>query len=259
MSGLKDKVVLVTGASSGIGKGTAIHMAGLGCKLSLVARNKAALEEVADECKKAGAPDVLVSSHDLALEEECGKAVEETVAHFGGLDALVNNAGVMHSANLADLTGAAFDEAMAVNLKSAVMMTQVSVQHLETSSLKAVVNVSSIAGLRAYPGAIAYKMSKAGMDQLTRCSAVELAPKGIRVNSVNPGVIEGTDVFARAGMSGKAVKGYLARGQRSHPLGRVGRVDEVAKVIAFLASEDASFVCGQTIAIDGGRSVMCPS
>ena len=91
---------------------------------------------------------------------------------------MVNNAGVMHSANLADLTGAAFDEAMAVNLKSAVMMTQVSVKHLETSSLKAVVNVSSIAGLRAYPGAIAYKMSKAGMDQLTRCSAVELAPKG---------------------------------------------------------------------------------
>ena len=84
MSGLKDKVVLVTGASSGIGKGTAIHMAGLGCRLSIVARNTEALAEVAELCKKAGSPDVLVAPHDLSIEDECVKAVEETVAHFGG-------------------------------------------------------------------------------------------------------------------------------------------------------------------------------
>ena len=164
----------------------------------------------------------------------------------------------MRRENLAEVTGEALDESMNVNLKSAVVMSQKSVQHLENSTIKAIVNVSSIAGLRAYPGAITYKLSKAAMDQLTRCSAIELAPKGIRVNSVNPGVIEGTEVFERAGMTRKAVKGFLSHGQRSHPLGRVGRVDEVAKVIAFLASEDASFVCGQTLAIDGGRSVLCP-
>jgi len=259
MAGLKGKVVLVTGASSGIGKGTATHMAGLGCKLALVARNAEALAAVAEECKAAGSPDVLVAPHDLSVEEECVKAVNETVEHFGGLDVLVNNAGVMRSENLANVTSEAFDESIGLNLKSALILTQKAALHLEQSTTKAVVNVSSIAGLRAYPGAIAYKISKAGMDQMTRCTALELAPKGIRVNSVNPGVIGDTEIFQRAGMSGKAVKGYLSRGERTHPLGRVGRVDEVAKVIAFLASEDASFVCGQTIAIDGGRSVMCPS
>jgi len=259
MSGLKDKVVLVTGASSGIGKGTATHMAGLGCKLALVARNGEALAKVAEECKELGSPDVLVAPHDLSVEEECVKSIEETVQHFGGLDVLVNNAGVMRTENLANITGEAFDESMNVNVRSALILTQKAVVHLEKSEVKAVVNVSSIAGLRAYPGTLAYKISKAAMDQMTRCNAIELAPKGIRVNSVNPGVIEGTEVFQRAGMSNKTVKGYLARGERTHPLGRVGRVDEVAKVIAFLASQDASFVVGQTIAIDGGRSVMCPS
>jgi len=259
MAGLKDKVVLVTGASSGIGKGTATHMAGLGCKLALVARNAEALAQVAEECRAAGSPDVLVAPHDLAVEEECVKAIDETVEHFGGLDVLVNNAGVMRSENLANVTSEAFDQSMNVNLKSALILTQKSVPHLEKSSLKAVVNVSSIAGLRAYPGSITYKMSKAGMDQMTRCTAVELAPSGIRVNSVNPGVIGDTEIFKSAGMSGKAVKGYMSRSERTHPLGRIGRPDEVAKAIAFLASEDASFIVGQTIAIDGGRSVMCPS
>ena len=121
-----------------------------------------------------------------------------------------------------------------------------------------IVNVSSIAGLRAYPGALAYKMSKAAMDQMTRCTALELISKGIRVNSVNPGVID-TDFFKNGGMSGKAVKGALERAAKSHPIGRPGKPEEVAKVIAFLASDDASFIVGQTLAVDGGRSVACPS
>ncbi len=120
------------------------------------------------------------------------------------------------------------------------------------------VNVSSIAGLRAYTGGLAYKMSKAAMDQLTRCSALELIPKAIRVNSVNPGVIE-TEIFERGGMSAKSVKAFMERAKRTHPIGRPGRPEEVAKVIVFLASEDASLVVAQTLAVDGGRSVQCPS
>ena len=127
------------------------------------------------------------------------------------------------------------------------------------SSLKAIVNVSSIAGLRASPGSLAYKISKAAMDQLTRCSAIELAPNGIRVNSVNPGVIE-TDFFVNSGLSTKQSDTFIkVKSKNIHPLGRCGQPEEVAKAIAFFASSDASFICGQTLAIDGGRSVTCPS
>lgn len=103
------------------------------------------------------------------------------------------------------------------------------------------------------------QLSKAALDQLTRCSALELAPKGIRVNSVNPGVID-TELFINSGMSSKTSHSYVhEKSKKIHPLGRCGRPDEVAKAITFLASTDASFICGQTLAIDGGRSVACPS
>ena len=176
-----------------------------------------------------------------------------------GLDVLVNNAGIMHTENLAKLTGAKLDEAMDLNVKTVLYLTQLATNWLENSPLKAIVNVSSISGLRAYPGTLAYKVSKAALDQLTRCSALELAPKGIRVNSVNPGVID-TEFFVNSGMSVEASETYVQeKSKKLHPLGRCGKPEEVAKVIAFLASDDASFICGQTVAVDGGRSVACPS
>lgn len=170
---------------------------------------------------------------------------------------LVNNAGVMQIDSLKSLSSETFDITMKVNVKAALKLTQLCIEHLEKSTIKSIVNVSSIAGLRAYPGALAYKISKAAMDQMTRCTALDLAPKGIRVNSVNPGVIESTDLFYRSGMTPVACLEYLKQCEKIHPLGRPGRPDEVAKAIAFLASEDASFICGQTLAIDGGRSVTC--
>lgn len=113
-------------------------------------------------------------------------------------------------------------------------------------------------GLRAYKGALSYKMTKAAMDQMTRCTALDLAPRGIRVNSVNPGIIN-TDLFIKAGMTNEENQAYMDRARAIHPLGRPGTVDEVAKVIVFLASNCASFITAQTLAIDGGRSVACPA
>jgi len=256
MAGLKDKVVLVTGASSGIGKGTAIHMAGLGCKLALVARNAQALEEVAEECRKAGSPDVLVSPHDLALEEECGKAVEETVAHFGGLDVLVHAAGILCNGTTLSLSVADYDRCMNVNTRSAFIITQKVLPHL-IKTKGAIVHVSSVTGLRAFPGVVAYNMSKAALDHLVRSCALEVAAQGVRVNAVNPGVIV-TDVHKRGGMSDEAYEKFLEHSKTTHAMGRVGSVDEVAGTIAFLASDHASFITGQTLAVDGGRSTMCP-
>ena len=169
----------------------------------------------------------------------------------------MNNAGILKWETLANMSAEAFEVSMNVNVRSALLLTQTSVKHLEVSTIKAVVNVSSISGLRAYTGSLAYKISKAAMDQLTRCTALELAPKGIRVNSVNPGVID-TDIFNRSGMTEEETKAYFEKCKTTHPIGRIGTPLEVAKCIAFLASEDASFVCAQTLAVDGGRSVQCP-
>ena len=176
---------------------------------------------------------------------------------ISGLDVLVNNAGIVRRETLANMTCKSFETSMNVNVRSALLLTQAAVKYLECSSVKAVVNVSSIAGLRAYLGTLGYKMSKAAMDQMTRCNALELAEKGIRVNSVNPGVID-TDIFNRSGMSEKEVEDYFEKCKILHPIGRIGKPIEVAKCIAFLASTDASFVCGQTLAVDGGRSIQCP-
>lgn len=250
---------MITGASSGIGAATAVNMAESGAKLVLVARNASKLEDVAEQCRNLGSPQVLVVAQDISSYEGCDAAMDKAIQHFQALDVLVNNAGIMHTENLEKITQDKLDQSFELNVKSALRLTQLAAKWLEASSVKAVVNVSSIAGLRAYPGAIAYKVSKAAMDQLTRCSALELAPKGIRVNSVNPGVID-TDFFVNSGMSAKTSQTYVKdKSKKIHPLGRCGQPQEVAKAITFLASLDASFICGQTLAVDGGRSVACPS
>jgi NAD(P)-dependent dehydrogenase (short-subunit alcohol dehydrogenase family) len=119
-----------------------------------------------------------------------------------------------------------------------------------------IVNVSSVTGLRAFPGVLAYCVSKAGIDQLTRCAALELAPKGVRVNAVNPGVVV-TEIHRRGGMDEEAYAAFLERSKQTHPIGRVGEAGEVAELILFLASDRASWITGATYSIDGGRAQTC--
>merc|ERR1719474_1081228 len=221
---MKDKVVIITGASSGIGAGTARYMASLGCRLSLVARTKEALEKVALDCTEAGAEDTLVLAKDVGVEEECEDVVKMTVEHFGGVDVLINNAGILIRTSFAELSLSEIELSMRVNLSSAVKLSQLCLSHLQKVQ-GSIVNVSSIAGLRAYTGALAYKMSKAAMDQMTRCVALEVASFGVRVNSVNPGVII-TDIFTRSGMTEEETKNYIEQSKQLHPLGRAGTSDE---------------------------------
>jgi NAD(P)-dependent dehydrogenase (short-subunit alcohol dehydrogenase family) len=119
-----------------------------------------------------------------------------------------------------------------------------------------IVNVSSVTGLRAFSGVLAYCVSKAALDQLTRCSALELAAKGVRVNAVNPGVVV-TEIHKRGGMNNEAYTAFLEHSKQTHPLGRVGQPEEIAKLVLFLASDDASWITGATYSIDGGRAQTC--
>jgi len=257
MSDLKDKIVLVTGASSGIGAGTAIHFASLGARLSLVGRNKQRLDEVAQKCRESGSPQVFVGVHDLSSGEACVACVQQTIQHFGGLEVLVNSAGILAKGSILTMSMEDYDKCMNINTRSSVVLTKECMPHL-IKSKGSIVHVSSVTGLRAFPGVLAYNMSKAALDQLTRTVALEVAEFGVRVNAVNPGVIV-TEVHKNAGMDTEAYKEFLEHSKTTHAMGRVGTVDEVASAIEFLASNSkSSFITGQTLAIDGGRSIMCP-
>src|SRR5437588_6819469 len=119
-----------------------------------------------------------------------------------------------------------------------------------------IVNISSVTGLRSFPGVLAYCVSKAGVDQLTRCAALELASKGVRVNAVNPGVVV-TEIHKRGGMSDEDYENFLEHSKTTHPLGRVGQPREIAELVFFLASDKASWITGATYSIDGGRALTC--
>jgi NAD(P)-dependent dehydrogenase (short-subunit alcohol dehydrogenase family) len=251
---LADRIALVTGASSGIGRATAIKLAGDGARVALVARNEQKLAEVAARIRATGG-EALVEVADLTDDQQAARTIGAAVEHFGGLDILVNAAGILASGTIEDTTLAAWDQMMRINLRSVFHLMNLAVPHL-ASRRGNIVNVSSVTGLRSFPGVLAYCVSKAGLDQLTRCAALELAARGVRVNAVNPGVVV-TEVHRRGGMDEEAYARFLDHSRTTHPLGRVGRPEEVAELIAFLASDWAAWVTGATYSIDGGRGQTC--
>ena len=260
MSGqLLGKVAIITGASSGIGRGAAIEFAARGSRLAIVGRNEANLAETKAKCLDQGKitdSEVLVIKADLSREDDTLRVIDETIGKFKQLDILVNAAGIIASGTTESTPLSAYDDMMNINLRSVFHLIQLSIPHLKKSKGN-IVNVSSVTGLRAFPGVVAYNLSKAGLDQLTRTAALELASDGVRVNAVNPGVVV-TELHKRSGMTDEAYQKFLEHSKATHALGRPGTVTEVAKAIAFLASDDASFTTGASLPVDGGRSQMCP-
>lgn len=251
---LRGKVALITGASSGIGRATALRFAEEGAQVALVGRVRDALSDVAAEVASRGG-DAFAVEADVTIERDAERVVRETVEDFGALDVLVNAAGILGNGTIETTTLAAWDDMLNVNLRAVFHLMQLAVPHLERRGGN-IVNVSSVTGLRAFPGVLAYCVSKAGVDQLTRCAALELAPMGVRVNAVNPGVVV-TQVHRRGGMSDEAYEKFLEHSKTTHPLGRVGDAREVAELILFLASSRASWITGATYSIDGGRAQTC--
>ncbi|XP_015522721.1 meso-2,3-butanediol dehydrogenase-like [Neodiprion pinetum] len=247
------KVVLITGASSGIGAATAIHLSRLGASLSITGRNLENLKKVADKCAE---PKPFLITGELTNEADTKKILDWTIKHYGKLDVLINNAGILESGSIENTSLEQFDRLFNVNVRSIYHLTMLAVPHLiETKGN--IVNVSSVNGVRAFAGVLSYCMSKSAIDQFTRCVALELADKQVRVNSVNPGVVV-TNLHKSSGMGEEQLKAFFERSKTTHALGRPGDVIEVASAIAFLASSDASFITGVSLPVDGGRHAMCP-
>jgi NAD(P)-dependent dehydrogenase (short-subunit alcohol dehydrogenase family) len=190
---------------------------------------------------------------DLTKDADRARCVEEAVGFLGSLDILVNAAGILQGGSLEANPIEHFDRTMDINVRSVYDLTRAALPHIMKSKGN-IVNVSSVAGLRPYAGLLAYCVSKAAVDQMTRCLALELAPGGVRVNAVNPGVVV-TSLHRTGGMSEEAYAAFLERGKETHPLGRVGTADEVAESICWLASDRAGWITGTTMSVDGGRAL----
>lgn len=249
-----NKIVIITGASTGIGAGAAKYFSQLNSNLVLVARNREKLEEVAKNCSGA---EILQIIADVNVEVDRQKIIDETLKKFGKIDVLVNNAGIGKEGNVENFSMDDFDLVMNTNVRSVYHLTQLAIPHLIKSKGN-VVNISSVLGIRPMEGRSAYCMSKAAVDHFTRCLALELAPSGVRVNSVNPAVVE-TQFHRNMGMNEATYQAFLENARKSHALGRVGNVDDIAKSIAFLASNEmSSFITGTILTVDGGKAIMCP-
>jgi NAD(P)-dependent dehydrogenase (short-subunit alcohol dehydrogenase family) len=248
------KVVIVTGASSGIGRATALLFAQNGANVIAVGRNQKEFGSLRDDAQ--GAEGVIkVQLADIREHSQVERLINDTVQSFGQLDVLVNSAGIIMNGSIQNTTLDDWDKMFDINLRSLFFITQKCIPHLEKTKGN-IINVSSVAGTRAFPNVLAYCVSKAGVDQLTRCAALELGPKGIRVNAVNPGVVV-SNLHKRGGMGDEDYDKFLENSKNTHPLGRVGETTEVAELIYFLASEKASWITGATYEIDGGRAQTC--
>lgn len=248
----KDKIALVTGAGTGVGRATACLLAREGAAVALVGRRHEPLEAVANEITNWGGR-ALPLPADVANEEEITRAVKTAAAELGGLDCLVNAAGVLRLGTVANTTAAEWDETFGINAKGCFLTSRAAIPFLRERK-GAIVNVSSVFAYAAGKGAALYAASKAAVVALTRTMALDHIDEGIRINAVAPGSMSTPMLQAVAQASApKDPDAVLNAVGRMHPIRRLIEADEVASLIAFLLSDEAAAIVGVTYPIDGGR------
>ena len=252
MLDFSEKTVLVTGAATGIGAACAETFARQGANIVLADINEKKNIETATDVAGKNNVETLPLTCDVASDTSCATLVEEAEKKFGQIDVLINNAGTIRTGNILDLDVSDFDKSLGINLRACFALTQLVARQMVAKKIRgSIINMSSLNSVLAIPDQVAYVTSKGGLQQLTKASALGLAEHGIRVNAIGPGSVM-TDILNVVMDDAAARKKILSR----TPLGRVGDPAEVASVALFLASDMASYITGQTIFPDGGRSAL---
>lgn len=262
MTGLQDKVAIVTGGTSGIGQAIAVRLAAEGAHVAInyrqdprsaretVQKVHAALERCRREIRACGVNHILVQA-DVSIEQDIYEMFAETIAKLGGVDILVNNAGIQISGESHQISVADFDRVQAVNLRGAFIASQEAIRHfLATGKPGTIVNVSSVHQEIPKPHYVSYSVSKGGMQNLTRTLALEYAKNNIRVNAIAPGatITPINNAWVDDPQKKAQVEAHI-------PLGRAGTAEEMAAVTAFLCSDEAAYITGQTLYVDGGLTL----
>lgn len=249
---LANKIALITGGTSGIGRATAILFAQEGAKVALAGRDEIRGRAVVEEIEQAGRTALFIRS-DVRFAGECQRTVEQTLQTFGQIDILFNNAGVFYPNTVVECSEEEWDLTVDISLKGAFLMSKYTLSSMIARGSGVIINNSSGWGLVGGDAAAAYCAAKGGLVLLTRAMAIDHSRQGIRINCICPGDVDTPMLPDDAKRRGLSWETYLAIAS-DRPMGRIGQPEEIAKVALFLASEDASFMSGAIVAVDGGGS-----
>jgi NAD(P)-dependent dehydrogenase (short-subunit alcohol dehydrogenase family) len=246
-SRLKNKIALVSGAGSGIGRACALALAREGAKVALVGRRKVLLEEVAREL----GPSALVLAADVSKKDDIARVVDQTIAHFGGLNILLNNAGILHIGTAEQITEQQWDETFNVNVRGLWLLSRAVLPHMRKAGGGSIINMASVLGINGARNRASYAPSKGAVVLLTKCMAIDHGHEQIRVNAICPSFVE-TDLTAA--VISQAPNPNLVRSERIavHPIGRLGQPEDIAGLAVYLASDESSWVTGTVFPVDGG-------
>jgi NAD(P)-dependent dehydrogenase (short-subunit alcohol dehydrogenase family) len=247
---LQNKVALITGGTSGIGEATALLFAAEGARVAITGRNDARGAAVVERIANNDGKAIFILA-DVSVAADCQRTVDETLRAFGRLDILFNNAGVFYPQTALECSEREWDEQIDVNLKGTFLMSKCALPPMIAQKRGVIVNNSSGWGIVGGDHAVAYCASKGGVVLMTKAMAIDHGAQGIRVNCICPGDVETPMLPMDAKMRGLQWETYIA-GCASRPLGRVGTVEEIAKAVLFLASDDSSFMTGAALVVDGG-------
>ena len=244
---LDGKVILLTGAGTGIGRACALAFAREGASLTLVGRRKEKLEAVARECARSP----LIVPADLAKKIEVDRAITETITRFGRLDVLINNAGILFPGTVEEITEAQWDQTFQLNVKSVWQLSRAALPHFRKTGGGVIINVASVLGINGARKRASYAPSKGAVVLLTKCMAIDHGHENIRVNAICPSFVE-TDLTAAVIAGAPDPEAVRRERIGVHPIGRLGRPEDIAGLAIFLASDAASWVTGAIYPVDGG-------